>query len=102
MNCFLLNIVDMCDIDDIKELLDSTPEIKNWYVISRDIILVVSDSDLFNFRKTIQDLLHSKYNNLSFMIAIISQDTIDGWMPEKVWNFINTPTDSGYWTKREL
>ena len=79
----------------VTSFLDTRPEVLNWFLILENAILVVSREDA----STLAHLVHQQFPGRWILVTEVAPDPhkTNGWMNQKVWEFINNPKSSGRW-----
>ena len=88
---YLLSFI--VDRQFVLDFLDNRPEVLNWFALFPGTVLVVTRSDL----AALTGIIHVSYPWLHFLLAEIKSDQINGWINERVWDFILSPKSSGRW-----
>lgn len=79
---------------NILDYLDTRSEVLNWYAVMPFTIILVSAQT----QSTLTELLRLRFGNeITFLLAKVESNTINGFINEQVWNFINNPKSSGRW-----
>ncbi|MEK9509444.1 hypothetical protein WI460_14705 [Gemmatimonadota bacterium Y43] len=91
MRVYQLN--HMVDARFLTTFLDGRPEILNWLIVMPGMMVVVSRSDLL----ALTDILHAAFPWLKFMLTEVQSHTVNGFMDNAVWDFVNNPRSSGRW-----
>lgn len=99
MNVFLISFSSprypYIERKEIINYLDTQSEIKNWFAVLPNSILVVTNNDINP--TDVSKIVTNKFNtNLSFLVTDAKE--ANGIENNKVWDFINNPKSSGRWS----
>ncbi len=77
---------------EVREYVDSRPEILNWQIVLPNTMLLVSDYSAGDLTQ----ILHSlrRRDGARFMIIDVNTDK-NGWLPKTAWTFMNHPKAVG-------
>lgn len=73
--------------EEIKNFLDSRPEVLNWYYCMSNSFFLVSNKTA----TTLQQLISGINKNNAYFIILDAKTDKNGWLPRKIWEFLNTP-----------
>jgi hypothetical protein len=82
----------------MREWLDSRPEVLNYMWVHVDSVAIVTQASVHD----VSNLIREQYPNMNFMAAQLSRMTMNGWMPQAFWDFVNNPQPSGRWPAQTL
>lgn len=97
MNVYMLSFTSRADTvtrQDILNYLDTRKEVLNWYAAMPFTIFLVSRETPTRLSRLLEERFR---DDITFIIAKVVSQTIDGFINEPVWNFINQPKSSGKW-----
>ncbi|MCR5812863.1 MAG: hypothetical protein K6G15_00015 [Desulfovibrio sp.] len=92
MNLYLVFFLGYIQPNALSSFLNSRQEIRNWYSFG-SVLSIVSTASVTEIQNILLQLFYSQ----SFVVTPIYGPYTGGNMPKQFWEFINNPTDSGYW-----
>lgn len=91
MKIFMLNTSE--PTEKMIPKLDSISAIRNWFrYIPTCYILLGEDS---SSAAEISQLIRTAAPGVVFIVAEVHGYAMDGWIAQKLWDFVNDPKDSG-------
>ena len=96
MNVYLITFMSsnspFVERQEVLNYLNTQSNIKNWYAVMPNAILVVTPEDHNFVTKIIADRFR---HNMSFIVT--DAKMANGSINKQVWDFINEPKSSGRW-----
>lgn len=83
------------DQSDLLKHLDTSRQIKNWYLPFAGAVLVVTDWT--TVAADLKELIHHRFPALTFVVTPLDPATSNGWMPKLFWDLVKEPLSSGRW-----
>jgi hypothetical protein len=71
----------------VTELLDTIPEVVNWYGFFPGTVALVSTVDATK----LGELIRNRQTDEFQFVIIEKADDSNGWLPRDVWDFLNKP-----------
>lgn len=79
------------------EFLDTRPEIRNWYAVLPETVVIVSAENATKLAELIRDQFPAEFFLVSEVVRFPGFTSMDGRMNQPFWDFVNFPKDSGKW-----
>ena len=87
MKSYLFTFSQPCTQAQAHDVLNNTEEVQTWVAPFPYSAILVS-------RLNTQDLsaiLRERLPNVWFMVAEMDHETVDGWLPGNLWEYVNDP-----------
>lgn len=84
---------DICPRQELLDYLDTLPIVKHWWAFLPSAVFIISDESAH----TLASKLVGHVNDSYFLVSQVPPGANNGMLPEKAWEFINSPKSSGRW-----
>ena len=78
---------------NVLDFLDKCPEIKNWYAILPNSIIIITNRSVGD----VAGLFRNKFKERQFILSEIPNNGYDGWLDKTVWDFVQYPKSADRW-----
>ena len=90
MKPYLFTYSATCSQTGVHAMLNATEAIHNWVSAFPHSAILVSNLDT----RELSAILRRKLNGAWFVVAQIDSQSIDGWLPDDLWQFVNNPGEA--------
>lgn len=74
-------------LDELVAEIDRDDAVSNWHVMLPGTLALVSDLDV----GALSDHIRGRWPDLRFLVSELVPGRKAGWLPERVWDFMNQP-----------
>ena len=78
---------------EILDYLNTLPAVKNWYAFMPTAVIIISPG----LASEIVRSFRLRFPTRNLMVTELPFTNNDGWLDQKIWDFINNPKSSGRW-----
>lgn len=90
MKPYLFTYSATCSPNAVHAMLNATEAIHNWVAAFPHSAILVSGLDT----RELSAILRRQLNGAWFVVAQIDSQSVDGWLPDDLWQFVNNPGEA--------
>ena len=94
MKAYLFAYSQACSQAQVHAFLNDTNAIKMWVAPFPYAAILVSDLNT----QDLGAILHRRLSDSWFIVTEMNRQTVDGWLPENLWEYVNEPEQA--WSRK--
>ena len=88
MKAYLLAHSQACTPQQVQHLLNDTQAVETWVTPFPFAAILVSSLSVNDLAAVVRDRLPGVW----FMVTELRGDTVQGWLPKELWDYVNDPS----------
>lgn len=94
MKAYLFAYSQACSQAQVHAFLNNSKAVKTWVAPFPYSAILVSDLNT----QDLGAILHSRLADSWFIVTEMNRQTVDGWLPENLWEYVNEPGQA--WSRK--